>query len=88
MTERYELSRGGEDEPGLILIGDRKLYLIVARSSEMCLKHVSTLVELANKGAGVEEVIQEFYKTQTGELNTPEVGYFVQELLAHLRKAT
>lgn len=52
--QRYNISRGGNDEPGLILIGDSEKGVIVARSSEMALSHVQDLVRLANAACAVE----------------------------------
>lgn len=52
---RYEIGRGGEDEPGLILISDNFEHVIVARSSEMGLKSVEELVCLANIGASQQQ---------------------------------
>lgn len=52
--KRYTVSRGGEDEPGLILIADEEKGIIVARSSTMALKYVQELVDLANRPSGVQ----------------------------------
>jgi hypothetical protein len=52
MIPRYEIGRGGEeDESGLILVIDHEAGIIVARSSQMALKHVQELVQLANRPA-------------------------------------
>lgn len=49
--KRYSVARGGEDEPGLILIADDEKGVIVARSSDMALKYVQELVDFANRSA-------------------------------------
>lgn len=45
---RYEIAKAGEDEPGVILVLDHESGLVIARSSEIALKHVDELVRLAN----------------------------------------
>jgi hypothetical protein len=46
---RYSIGRGGEDEPGLILIIDHQQHIVVAQSGEIGLRFVQELVDLANR---------------------------------------
>lgn len=55
MRDRYSVARGGEGEPGLILVIDEVLGLIHLRGSEISLQHIQQLVKLANSSWQAEQ---------------------------------
>jgi hypothetical protein len=55
-SPRYFLGRGGEDEPGLLLIGDLETVTFVARGSTMARRDLEELVRLANLGDETERL--------------------------------
>lgn len=64
---KYNVGRGGEDEPGLILIVNNDDHTIIARSSESNLPAVLEMVELANA-----QVAQQLTATDDTEMTLPE----------------